>query len=110
MVVVRLDDVQSPNAPAIVPEVGTHGKASICQREPEPFEPVVREIPGPQLVYLNNVLAALVPPTVVTKTLAVPAACSAVVAVRDVSDNTVTLVAAAPPQTNGRCTGETATC
>ena len=90
MAVVKLDKVPSPNTPAIVLVVGIHGKASICQSEPTPAVPVVKETPGPQLVYLNKVLAALVPPGEVTNTFAVPAACAGVMAVIDVADTTVT--------------------
>jgi hypothetical protein len=42
-------------------------------------------------------LAALVPPVVVTSTLAVPAELAGVTAVIEVGETTVTLVAAAPP-------------
>ena len=45
---------------------------------------------------MNNVLAALVPLGVVTKTLAVPAVPAGVVAVMIVELNTVTLVAVTP--------------
>ena len=47
---------------------------------------------------MNNVLAALAPPGVVTKTLAVPALPAGVVAVMLVELTTVTLVAAVPPR------------
>ena len=47
---------------------------------------------------MNNVLAALVPSGVVTKTLAVPALPAGVVAVMLVELTTVTLVAAVPPR------------
>ena len=46
---------------------------------------------------MNSVLAALLPPGVVTTTLAVPAAPAGVTAVIDVLLTTTTLVAAAPP-------------
>ena len=98
MAVLKLDSVPLPNTPAIVALAGTRGKASICHKAPVPPVPVVSGTPGPQLVYLNNVLAALVPLGVVIKTLTSPAACAGVVAVKDVSDTTVILVAAVPPK------------
>ena len=98
MSVFRLEDVPVPNVPAIVLVVGTHGKASICHKAPTPAVPVVMGTPGPQLVYLKSELAELVPPGVVTKILTSPATWAGVAAVRDVSDTTVTLVAAVPPK------------
>jgi hypothetical protein len=52
---------------------------------------------GDDVTYVNSVLAALLPPGVVTTTLAVPAAPAGVVAVIDVALATETLVAATPP-------------
>ena len=50
---------------------------------------------------MNSELFALVPPTVVTKTLALPAVPAAVVQVADVAEATLTLVQAAPPTVMG---------
>ena len=52
---------------------------------------------GAGVVYVNSVLAALLPEGVVTTTLAVPADPAGVVAVMDVALTTETLVAATPP-------------
>ena len=49
------------------------------------------------VTYVNNELAALVPPGVVTTTLATPAVPAGVVQVADVAEATLTLVQAAPP-------------
>ncbi len=46
---------------------------------------------------MNSVLPALVPPEVVTNTLAVPAVPAVVVQVAEVAEATFTLVQAAPP-------------
>ncbi len=47
---------------------------------------------------MNNVLAALVPPEVVTNTLAVPAVPAGEVQVAEVDETTMTFVQAVPPK------------
>ena len=52
---------------------------------------------GAGVSYVNNVLAALVPPGVVTRMLFAPAVPAGVVQVMEVAETTTTLVQAAPP-------------
>jgi hypothetical protein len=62
-----------------------------------PLFGLIADTVGAGAMYVNNVLAALLPAGVVTTTLAVPAVPAGVVAVIDVALTTVTPVAAAPP-------------
>jgi hypothetical protein len=66
--------------PAVLPEVG-----------------VTELTVGAGVTYVNSVLAAFVPPGVVTRTLAVPAVPEGVVQVAEVAEATLTAVHAAPP-------------
>ena len=66
---------------------------------PPAVEPLVGETVATvgAATYVNNEFAELVPPTVVTRMLTVPATCAGVVQVAEVAETTLTDVQAVPP-------------